>query len=78
MPLMCHASGPKQWHVRTHSIRFSATYVWDYTFEHDKLDRLRRLVDDGKITLRVAAPYKPEAHRRLEARGTRGRIVITF
>ncbi|HEX3447891.1 MAG TPA: hypothetical protein VHS97_06530 [Isosphaeraceae bacterium] len=64
--------------VRTHSIRFSATYVWDYTFEHDKLDRLRQFVDEGKITLRVAAPYKPEGHSRLEARGTRGRIVITF
>jgi hypothetical protein len=40
------------------------------------------LVDEGKITLRVAATYKPEeapeAHRRREARGTRGRIVITF
>jgi NADPH:quinone reductase-like Zn-dependent oxidoreductase len=47
---------------------------------HEKLDRLRQLVDEGKITLRVAAAYKPEeapkAHRRLEARGTRGRIVI--
>lgn len=68
--------------VPTRGIRFSATYVWDYTFEHDKLDRLRQLVDEGKITLRVAATYKPEAapeaHRRLEARGTRGRIVITF
>jgi NADPH:quinone reductase len=68
--------------VPTRGIRFSATYVWDYTFEHDKLDRLRQLVDERKITLRVAATYKPEAapeaHRRLEARGTRGRIVITF
>ena len=53
-----------------------------YLVKHDKLDRLRQLVDEGKITLRVAATYKPEeaaeAHRRLEARGTRGRIVITF
>ena len=68
--------------VPTRGIRFSATFVRDYTFEHDKLDRLRQLVDEGKITLRVAATYKPEeapeAHRRLEARGTRGRIVITF
>lgn len=68
--------------VPTRGIRFSATFVRDYTFEHDKLDRLRQLVDEGKITLRVAATYKPEeaaeAHRRLEAGGTRGRIVITF
>ena len=30
--------------VPTRGIRFSATYVWDYTFEHNKLDRLRQLV----------------------------------
>lgn len=68
--------------VPTRDIHFSATYVWDYTFEHDKLDQLRQLVDEGKITLRVAGTYQPEAapeaHRRLDARGTRGRIVITF
>jgi NADPH:quinone reductase len=68
--------------VPTRDIRFSTISVGAYAFEHDKLDRLRQLVDDGKITLRVAATYKaeraPEAHRRLEARGTRGRIVITF
>jgi hypothetical protein len=66
----------------TRGIRFTSTYVRDYTFEHDKPDRLRQLVDEGKITLRVAATNKPEeaseAHRHLEARGTRGRIVITF
>jgi len=68
--------------VPTRDIRFSTTSVGNYAFEHDKLDKLRQLVDDGKITLRVAATYKPEqaadAHRRLEAHGTRGRIVIAF
>ncbi len=68
--------------VPTRGIRFSTISVGAYAFEHDKLDRLRQLVDEGKITLRVAATYTPErapeAHRRLEARGTRGRIVITF
>ena len=68
--------------VPTRGIRFSTTYVREYVFERDKLDGLRQLVDEGKITLRVAATYKPEeapeAHRRLEAGGTRGRIVITF
>lgn len=63
-------------------IRFSTTSVSGYVFEHDKLNRLRQLVDEGKITLRVAAAYKPEqaaeAHRRLEAHGTRGRISIEF
>jgi len=40
------------------------------------------LVDEGKLTLRVAASYPAEqaaeAHRRLEAGGTRGRISIAF
>ena len=58
------------------------TTVGSYVFEHDKLDQLRQLIDAGKIVLRVAATYPPEqaaeAHRRLEAHGTRGRIVIAF
>jgi NADPH:quinone reductase-like Zn-dependent oxidoreductase len=66
----------------TRDIRFSMTSVSGYVFEHDKLDRLRQLVDEGKLMLRVAATYKPEqaaeAHRRLEAGGTRGRISIAF
>ncbi|MSQ62143.1 MAG: NADP-dependent oxidoreductase, partial [Dehalococcoidia bacterium] len=38
--------------------------------------------EEGVITLRVAGTYRPEqaaeAHRRLEAGGTRGRCVIVF
>jgi NADPH:quinone reductase len=68
--------------VPARDIRFSMVSVSGYVFEHDKLDRLRQLVDEGKLTLRVAATYKPEqaaeAHRRLEAGGTRGRISIGF
>jgi NADPH:quinone reductase len=68
--------------VPTRDIRFSTTFVREYAFEHAKLDRLRQLVDEGNITLRIAATYPPEqaavAHRRLEAGGTRGRIVIGF
>ncbi len=68
--------------VPTRDIRFSTISVAAYVFAHDKLDALRRLVDEGKITLRVAATYPPEqaaeAHRRLEAHGTRGRISIAF
>ena len=68
--------------VPTRDIRFSTTFVREYAFDRDKLDRLRQLVDEGKITLRVAATYKPEqaaeAHRRLAAGGTRGRIIIGF
>jgi NADPH:quinone reductase-like Zn-dependent oxidoreductase len=63
-------------------IRFTATLVRSYEHEWEKLDRLRQQVEDGTLTLRVAEVYPPEraaeAHRRLEAGGTRGRLVIGF
>src|SRR5262245_184804 len=63
-------------------IKFTATSVRTYNGEFKKLDRLRQLVESGAITLRVADTYPPEraadAHRRLEAGGTRGRLVIEF
>jgi NADPH:quinone reductase-like Zn-dependent oxidoreductase len=63
-------------------IRFTATMVRNYALEFEKLDRLRRQVEAGVITLRVAELYPPEraadAHRRLEAAGARGRLVIQF
>ena len=63
-------------------INFTATWVRTYDGEFEKLDRLRQLVEAGSVTLRVAETYPPErageAHRRLEAGGTRGRLVITF
>jgi len=63
-------------------ITFTATSVRRYDCEFEKLDRLRQLVESGALTLRVADTYPPEqageAHRRLEAGGTRGRLVIEF
>jgi D-arabinose 1-dehydrogenase-like Zn-dependent alcohol dehydrogenase len=63
-------------------IRFTTTFVREYDGEFEKLDRLRQLADDGAITLRVADTFAPEqapdAHRRLEAGGNRGRLVIRF
>jgi NADPH:quinone reductase-like Zn-dependent oxidoreductase len=63
-------------------IRSTPTFVRTYDGEWEKLDRLRQLAEDGTITLRVAANYPAEqaaeAHRRLEARGTRGRLVLVF
>lgn len=63
-------------------ITFTTTWVRTYDGEFEKLDRLRQLVEAGAITLRVAGTYRPEraaeAHRRLEAGGTRGRLVIEF
>jgi NADPH2:quinone reductase len=61
-------------------IHFTTTFVRSYAQEFVKLDRLREQVESGEITLRVAEVYPPEkaadAHRWLEAGGTRGRLVI--
>jgi NADPH:quinone reductase-like Zn-dependent oxidoreductase len=63
-------------------IRFSRTMVMNYDGEFEKLDRLRQQVESGTLSLRLAATYPKEqaaaAHRRLEAGGTRGRLVIEF
>jgi NADPH:quinone reductase-like Zn-dependent oxidoreductase len=68
--------------VPQRDIRFTATFVRSYAQEWEKLDRLRQYVESGEITLRVAEVYPPEraadAHRRLEAGGVRGRLVIQF
>jgi NADPH:quinone reductase-like Zn-dependent oxidoreductase len=68
--------------VPQRDIRFSTTFVRTYDGQLEKLDRLRQLVESGVITLRVAATYSCEqaadAHRRLEAGGTRGRLVLLF
>ena len=57
-------------------------WVREYVTETEKLDRLRSLVEDGAVTLRVARTFTPEeaseAHRLLEAGGVRGRLVIEF
>ncbi|MCI2416931.1 NADP-dependent oxidoreductase [Saccharopolyspora sp. K220] len=58
--------------------------VWvpDYQHARDKLDELRVLVERGQLSLRVAQEFPAEqaadAHRRLEAGGSRGRLVLTF
>ncbi|MEL0111050.1 MAG: NADP-dependent oxidoreductase [Rickettsiales bacterium] len=63
-------------------ITFTVTSVRRYDGEYEKLDRLRQLAESGDLTLRVADTFPPEraheAHRRLEAGGTRGRLVIEF
>ena len=63
-------------------IVFHPVYVRNYAREHAKLDRLRAQVEAGVLTLRVArtlpAEHAPEAHRLLEAGGTRGRLVLEF
>jgi NADPH:quinone reductase-like Zn-dependent oxidoreductase len=63
-------------------LRVTAVRVRDYAEEFEKLDKLREQVEQGVITLRVADTYPAEeaaeAHRRLEAGGTRGRLVLRF
>ena len=63
-------------------ITIHMVWVREYMLEQEKLDRLRQQVEDGAITLRVAATYPPEqagdAQARLERGGTRGRLVIEF
>jgi NADPH2:quinone reductase len=56
--------------------------VRNYDGEFEKLDKLRQQTEAGVLTLRVADTYPAaqvsEAHRRLEAGGTRGRLVLEF
>ena len=63
-------------------ITFHRTSVRTYDHRSDLLDQLRDFAETGVVTLRVAGTYEAEqaseAHRRLEARGTRGRCVIVF
>jgi NADPH:quinone reductase-like Zn-dependent oxidoreductase len=68
--------------VAQRGIRFTTTFVRRYDCEYEKLDQLRKQAEAGMLTLRVADSYPPEragdAHRRLQAGGTRGRLVIQF
>lgn len=58
------------------------TFVPSYARNHTALDQLRALAERGQLTLRVArslpAERAVEAHQLLDARGLRGRIVLTF
>lgn len=70
------------WSGDQRGITFHKTSVRDYNHRADLLDRMRQQVEAGRITLRVAATFPAaqaaDAHRRLEARGTRGRLVLVW
>jgi NADPH:quinone reductase-like Zn-dependent oxidoreductase len=57
-------------------------FVPEYAGRHDRLEEIRRLAEAGVLIPRVAgtlaAAEAAEAHRRLEAGGVRGRLVLTF
>lgn len=63
-------------------IRVMPVMVRSVAERHDLLDRLRQQAEEGALTLRVAdvvpAGRASEAHRRLEAGGVRGRLVLDF
>ncbi|MDL5156603.1 NADP-dependent oxidoreductase [Actinomycetospora termitidis] len=63
-------------------ITWHPVWVRDYARNRAALDRLREQAESGVVTLRVAdtvpAERAAETHRRLEAGGVRGRLVITF
>jgi len=63
-------------------LRVFPVWVREYAQRADALDELRVAAEKGIVTLRVAAEFPAadaaEAHRRLEAGGVRGRLVITF
>ena len=70
-------AGPAARGVTVHPVM-----VFDAAGRTDTLDRLRRQVEEGAVTLRVAqvlpAEQAPEAHRLLAAGGVRGRLVLDF
>ncbi len=63
-------------------ITITLVLVTEYAHDAARLATLATLVADGKLTLRVAreipAADAAQAHRQLEAGGTRGRLVLTF
>jgi NADPH:quinone reductase len=63
-------------------ITFHPIVVYSYAREHAKLDQLRQEAEAGQLTLRVArtlpAQRAAEAHRILQAGGTRGRLILEF
>jgi NADPH2:quinone reductase len=63
-------------------IKWHVVSVDQHTSRTDVLSSLRDLVEAGVLTLRVAdtlpAEQAAEAHRRLEAGGLRGRLVLTW
>ncbi|GAA4517639.1 NADP-dependent oxidoreductase [Brevibacterium yomogidense] len=67
---------------RDRGVMFWSIVVSKYAFDPVALDTLRRQAEAGVVSLRVAdvlpKEQAAEAHRRLEAGGVRGRIVLEF
>lgn len=65
---------------RERGVTLQPISVASYDQQRPKMEQLRQQVEDGALTLRVAdvlpMDQAPEAHRRMEAGGVRGRIVL--
>lgn len=63
-------------------LRVTPVFVREHARDHAALERLREQVESGVVTMRVAGTYPAdqaaEAHRRFEAGGVRGRLVLVF
>ncbi len=63
--------------ITVHQVR-----VGEYYENHEALAKLGELVEEGRLTLRVAETFPPEraaeAQEKLNAGGVRGRLVIVF
>jgi NADPH:quinone reductase-like Zn-dependent oxidoreductase len=70
-------AGPSERDIRIHPVMVS-----DHLHDGAEIAKLAQLVVEGRWTLRVAATYPAAdataAHERLQAGGTRGRLVLTF
>jgi NADPH:quinone reductase-like Zn-dependent oxidoreductase len=70
-------SGPSERGITIEPVR-----VAEYAQNQKALDQLAGQVAEGKLALRVAETFPPEraadAHRKLDAGGVRGRLVIVF
>jgi NADPH:quinone reductase-like Zn-dependent oxidoreductase len=75
-------AGTEAWYDPGRGITRVQAWVSDQAGDHDKLEQLRKLAESGTLTPRVArvfpAEQAAEAHRTLEAGGTRGRIVLSL
>jgi NADPH:quinone reductase-like Zn-dependent oxidoreductase len=68
--------------TRDRGVTFWSIVVSKYAYDPQALDTLRKQAEAGLLTLRVADTLPKEeaaeAHRRLEAGGVRGRLVLEF
>ncbi len=69
-------------HRSDRGVTFTPVFVGDYARTHDKLVELRELASRDVLSLRIAEVLSKDqaaqAHRRVEAGGLRGRLVLEF